>query len=297
DVYPVFVDLEISTQADGAQSSPVPVPFPEDPYEAIRQAYLVGKTLKGSGTSGVRSTSSDSNAPLSSDHPLINTTPTLVPILCRTARMAVRVLPEMSPGLSVGIAEVAAMSDLAFRKSKKDEEVEEILDSDSKSEDAEDEGPTVKDEDPTTGDEGLAARDEGPGVGVESRSLDDESRGLDDEGHSVKTDGFGLREEEAAPDAPSAQTPPSPEWSSGSFPIFLAPSIVPSPIPSPMISLTVPSPIASHVATSTATILVDEDQFIERPVLALETWTGHRFAARAAVDERKCYCVGAGEGP
>ncbi|GJT43584.1 hypothetical protein Tco_0952299 [Tanacetum coccineum] len=38
---PVFVDPEISTQADGAQSPRVPVPFPEDPYEAIRQAYLV----------------------------------------------------------------------------------------------------------------------------------------------------------------------------------------------------------------------------------------------------------------
>ncbi|GKF65047.1 hypothetical protein Tco_0188495, partial [Tanacetum coccineum] len=32
---PVFVDLEISTQADEAQSSRVPVPLPEDPYEAI----------------------------------------------------------------------------------------------------------------------------------------------------------------------------------------------------------------------------------------------------------------------
>ncbi|GJS34241.1 hypothetical protein Tco_0532623 [Tanacetum coccineum] len=38
----VFVDPEISTQADGAQSPRVPVSFPEDPYEAIRQTYLVG---------------------------------------------------------------------------------------------------------------------------------------------------------------------------------------------------------------------------------------------------------------
>ncbi|GKE04342.1 hypothetical protein Tco_1396360, partial [Tanacetum coccineum] len=38
---PVFVDPEIFTQADGAQSSRVPVPLPEDPYEVIRQAYLV----------------------------------------------------------------------------------------------------------------------------------------------------------------------------------------------------------------------------------------------------------------
>nr|GEW93221.1 hypothetical protein [Tanacetum cinerariifolium] len=65
------------------------------------------------------------------------------------------------------------------------------------------------------------------------------------------------------PPAPPAQTPSSPEWSSGSFPISPTPFIVPSPIPSPMISLTVPSPIASPVATSTATILVDEDQLIE----------------------------------
>ncbi|GJU53055.1 hypothetical protein Tco_1226769 [Tanacetum coccineum] len=32
---------ESVNQADGAQSSRVPVPLPEDPYEAIRQAYLV----------------------------------------------------------------------------------------------------------------------------------------------------------------------------------------------------------------------------------------------------------------
>ncbi|GKG13776.1 hypothetical protein Tco_0350736, partial [Tanacetum coccineum] len=79
---------------------------------------------------------------------------------------------------------------------KKDEEIEESLDSDSVSKDAEDEGPTVEDEDPATRDEGLAAGDEGPGMGVESRSSDDESRGLDDEGHSIESDGLGLGEKE-----------------------------------------------------------------------------------------------------
>ncbi|GJS05056.1 hypothetical protein Tco_0321564 [Tanacetum coccineum] len=39
---PVFVDPESSTQADEAQSSRVQVPLSEDPYEAIRHAYLVG---------------------------------------------------------------------------------------------------------------------------------------------------------------------------------------------------------------------------------------------------------------
>ncbi|GJR16014.1 hypothetical protein Tco_0798666 [Tanacetum coccineum] len=47
------------------------------------------------------------------------------------------------------------------------------------------------------------------------------------------------------PPAPPVKTPPSPEWSSGSLPVSLAPSIVPLPISSPMIPLIVPSPVAS----------------------------------------------------
>ncbi|GJY68776.1 hypothetical protein Tco_0471758 [Tanacetum coccineum] len=103
----VFVDPESSTQADGAQSSRLPVPFLEDPYEAIRQAYLVGtdteskpfedlrtespesphivvspvghvEESENSETSGVGSTSSDSTTPLSPDHPLTHDTPVLV---------------------------------------------------------------------------------------------------------------------------------------------------------------------------------------------------------------------------
>ncbi|GJT33504.1 hypothetical protein Tco_0923923 [Tanacetum coccineum] len=42
----VFVDPEISTQADEAQSSRVLIPFPKDPYEAIRQACLVETDTK-----------------------------------------------------------------------------------------------------------------------------------------------------------------------------------------------------------------------------------------------------------
>nr|GEZ38685.1 hypothetical protein [Tanacetum cinerariifolium] len=435
---PVFVDPESSTEADGAQNSRVPIPLPEDAYEAIRKAYLVGTDTEsepfkgeartpesphivalptchvegseGSGMFGARSTSSDPTAPLSPNHPLTHTTPILVLILRRTARMAVRVWPAMSPGLSPGIAKVEGMSDSAFCKrfrssyhsspsltlpvwkryrgtselilgtdNEEDEEVEESLDFDSKSEGAEDEGPTAEDEDPATGDEGLAEGVEEPGVNDESyvlddksHSMDDESRGLDDEGHSVESDGFGLGEEEAVPKgqqraapvvgiavsaplglgygalrhrelvldgdhvystfeigqgsssapeperservsafrqptltiwtypedsmvyidvhvypppAPPVQTPPLPEWTSGLLPISPSPSVVPSPVSSPMILLTVPLPIASPMATSAATILVDEDQFIEkrtavtfgalwRHVLALEAWAG-----------------------
>nr|GEV21041.1 hypothetical protein [Tanacetum cinerariifolium] len=108
----VFVDPKSSTQANGAQSSRLPVPLPKDPYEAIRQAYLVGTDTKsepyegeartsesphivapptchveeseGSGTSDARCTSSDSTAPLSPDHPLTHTTPVLVLTICRS---------------------------------------------------------------------------------------------------------------------------------------------------------------------------------------------------------------------
>ncbi|GJS22605.1 hypothetical protein Tco_0451237 [Tanacetum coccineum] len=51
--------------------------------------------------------------------------------------------------------------------------------------------------------------------------------------------------------APPAQTPPSPEWPSGSLPISPTPSIVPLPMSSPMIPLTVPSPIATPATAET----------------------------------------------
>nr|GEZ80303.1 hypothetical protein [Tanacetum cinerariifolium] len=392
---PVFADLESSTQANGAQSSRVPAPLPEDPYEAIRQAYLVGtdtetepfedpdsktpesphivapptchvKESEGSGTSGVRSTTSDSTTPLSPDYPLTHTTPVLVPILRRTTHMVVCVLPVMSPGLSVVIAEMAAMPDSTFHKRFRSsydslpsptlpvrkryrgtyelilgtdrEEIDESLDFDSKSKDAEDEGPTAEDEDPAVRDKGLAAGVEGPDVDDESYGLDDESygldyeshgvddeiRGLDNEGCGIKSDGLSLGEEEVVPEGqqqaapvvrttvstplglgygalrrrelaleedriytPLVQTPPSPDWTPGSFPISPSLPVVPSPVSSPMISLIVPSPIPSPMPTSTSSIPVDEDQFIEeheqertavtfralwRPALTLEAW-------------------------
>nr|GEU65224.1 hypothetical protein [Tanacetum cinerariifolium] len=147
-------------------SSRVPVPLPEDPYEAIRYAYLVRTDTEYDPFEG------EARTP---ESPHIVAPPT-----CHvkesegsgtTARMAVRVPPVMSRGLSVGMAEVAAMSDSVFhtrfrssydsspsptlpvRKryrgkselilgtdSEEDEEVEESSDSDTESEDVEDEG-------------------------------------------------------------------------------------------------------------------------------------------------------------
>ncbi|GKB97448.1 hypothetical protein Tco_0983585 [Tanacetum coccineum] len=310
----VFVDLEISTQANGAQSSRVPVPLPEDPYKAIRHAYLVGtdtesehieapesphtvasptslpdsipptchvEDSEGSDISGARSISSDSTAPLSLDHPLTHTTPTLVPVLRKTACMVVRVPPAISPGLSTSIAEVEAMSNLAFRDDEEeDKEMEKSLDSDSVSEDAEDKGLTAEDEDPTAGDEGLAAGDEGLDIGVESLNLG-RDEAIPEGQHRASSVAETVVESERPeivsalrqptlttwmdpedgivyidvpaypPPAPPAQTPPSPEWSSGSLPISPTPSIVPPPISSPMISLTAPSLIASPAMVET----------------------------------------------
>ncbi|GJX04453.1 hypothetical protein Tco_0190369 [Tanacetum coccineum] len=217
---PVFINPESSTHADGARSFRVPVPLPEDPYEAIRQAYLDGTDTE----------SEPFEDPIDTE--------TLEP-----PSMAVRAPPAMSSSLSTSMAEVAAMSESAFRKrfrssyesspsvsspdlplrkryrgtselvedseedDEEDEEIEESMDSDSVSKDAEDEGPTVEDEDHAAEDEGLTAGVEGPGMHDEGYGLDDESHGMDDESHGVddegrsyvfESDGLSLEEEEEA---------------------------------------------------------------------------------------------------
>ncbi|GKF92403.1 hypothetical protein Tco_0279122 [Tanacetum coccineum] len=84
--------------------------------------------------------------------------------------MAVRVPPEMSPGLSASMAEVAAMSESAFRKrfrpSYESSPSSSPPELPSRKRYREDDGLTAKDEDSAAGDKGLAAGDEGPGMGV-----------------------------------------------------------------------------------------------------------------------------------
>nr|GEU64868.1 hypothetical protein [Tanacetum cinerariifolium] len=254
-----------------------------DPYEAIRQTYLVGmdtefepyegeaetpksphtvapptccvEESKGNGTSGARSTSSNSIAPLSPDHPLTHTTHVLVLSLRRTTRLAVHVSPVMSHGLSVSDSKFHKRFKSSYdslpsptflvRKryegtfkiildtdsegdelgEEEDEEVEEILDLDSKSDDVEDEFPTVEDEDLVTEDKGHTAGD------LVWKVLDL---------HLCPRDQRGCQHL-----VPLAQTPPSPKWSSALLHVSAAPSIVPLPILSPMISLFVPSPVAT----------------------------------------------------
>ncbi|GJS67484.1 hypothetical protein Tco_0682048 [Tanacetum coccineum] len=140
----------------------------------------------------------------------------LVPILCRTARMAVHVPPEMSSSLSPSMAKMAAVSDSAFRKRfrpsyeslpslsppdlplrKHYGDTSELVEDDEE-EDDEEEDEEIEESLDSDRDKGLAVGDEGPNMGVESHGLDDESRGLNDEDHSVESDGLGLREEEEA---------------------------------------------------------------------------------------------------
>nr|GEY85195.1 hypothetical protein [Tanacetum cinerariifolium] len=303
----VFADPESYTQADGAQSSRVPVPLPEDPYEAIRQAYLVGTDTEGFWYIRCEIHVIGFTVSLSPDHPLTHTTPVLVPILRRTTRMAVRVPPMMSPGLFTSIAEVAAMSDLAFcrrfrssydsspsssllvRKryrgtsklilgtdSEEDEEVDETSDSDSESEDAEDEGLTPEDEDPTAGDEGLVAGVEGPsmddesyglddesyGLNDEQHGVDDESRSIDDEGRGLESDGLGSSEEDNVPEGQQRAVLIIGTTGSGSVPEPGRSERV-SAFKQPILITWTDPEDASPMATSTATIPVDEDQFIE----------------------------------
>ncbi|GKD06049.1 hypothetical protein Tco_1181023, partial [Tanacetum coccineum] len=228
---PLFVDPESFTQADGAQSSRVPVPLLEDPYEAIRQAYLDGTDTESEPFEDPIDTET-LESPLAIAPPISlseSTPPVLIPILRRSARMVVRVPHAMSSGLSVSMAEVAAMSGSAlcerFQSSYKsspsvsppglpsrkhyrgmselvedseedddeeDEEIEESMDSNSVSEDVEDKGPTTEDEDPAAEDEGLTAGVEGPGMHDEGYGLDDERHSRDDESRGIDDEGHSV---------------------------------------------------------------------------------------------------------
>ncbi|GJX29749.1 hypothetical protein Tco_0237828 [Tanacetum coccineum] len=217
---PAYVDSKTITQADEAQSFRVLVPLRDDTYVAVRQAQLVDTNTKSdleeapseaeesqplgsrvplmseefeasepSGTKTISShssVSSDSTAPLSPDHTLTHVSPTPTPIRvsfhCSTASMVVRTQPTLSPGMSVRIAEAAALSPSSYHT---DSDVDELGDEDTE-EDEEDESLDANDE-------RERSDDEGHGLGDEDHGLDDESQGLEDEG-------LGLEKEEAVPE-------------------------------------------------------------------------------------------------
>nr|GFA62711.1 hypothetical protein [Tanacetum cinerariifolium] len=147
-------DSDIISQTVGAQSSRVSTPLPDDPYVAVRHAHLVDTDTESepkeapseieewqplvsrvpltdeefevSEPSDTRitllhfSALSDSTAPLSPNHSLTQTSPTLTPTQVsfhrKTARMAVRTQPTLSPSMSARIMEAVALPSSSFRK-------------------------------------------------------------------------------------------------------------------------------------------------------------------------------------
>ncbi|GJT18891.1 putative reverse transcriptase domain-containing protein [Tanacetum coccineum] len=218
----------------------------KDPYEAIRKAYVDGTDTESKPFEDPIVTET-LESPFAIAPPISlseSTSPVLIPILRRTARMVVRVPHAMSSGPFASMADVAAMSesalckrfwssyksspsvsppDLLSRKryrgtselvedSEEDEEIEESMDSDSVSENAEDEGPTTEDDYPVTEDEGLTAGVEGPGMHNEGYGLDDERHGKDDEIRGIDEEGhsdFGSAPESKRLDGVSAFRQPS----------------------------------------------------------------------------------------
>nr|GEZ78129.1 hypothetical protein [Tanacetum cinerariifolium] len=251
----------------------------------------MSEAFEASEQSGIRTVSSyslvssDSTTPLSPDHPLTYVSPTPTPARVLFHRRTARMVRYRSSYETPSSSSLILPTQKRYRGTSK-----LILDTDSK-------GDELREEDIEEGleDESSDADDEREGQG-----LDDEGQGLDDE-DTATSEPLDLGYEAARccalestkEIAPSTyETSPSPEWSSGSLPI--SPS---SPV--------VPSPITLPVATPTATILVDEDQFLEaggeiisqrftfkslereqkratvafgalwRLVLALEAWAGH----------------------
>ncbi|GKC90667.1 hypothetical protein Tco_1151316 [Tanacetum coccineum] len=348
---PVFVDPESSTHADEAQSSRVPMPLPEDPYEAIRQAYLDGTDTESEPFKDPIDTETpESLLAIAPPIPLSESTPpVLVLILRRTAHMVGHVPHEMSSGLSAGMAEMEAMSESAFRKrfrsscesslsvsppdlpSRKSYcGTSELVEDNEEDDDEEDEEIKEKDENPATEDEGLTARVEDPGMDDEDYGLDDEICGIDDEGYSVESDGLGLEEEEEEavpggqqqatpvvrttvlptlttwtdpedgmiyidipdypPPTPPVQTPPSPEWTSGSLPISPSHSDISSLISSPMVPLTVLYPVATPATAETEGFLTELGAQVEMDIEELFTRSGRlgrRFSPRGQTDAQR----------
>ncbi|GJW96970.1 hypothetical protein Tco_0178778 [Tanacetum coccineum] len=205
-----------------------------------------------------------------------STPPVLVPVLGRTARMAMRVSHAMSSGLSASMAEVAAMSESALRKrfrsscesspsmsppdlplrkryrgtfelvedsEEDDEEIEESMDSNSVS--------------------GGAKRMEGESVPRgQFRQLFDcgvlrPIRLPHNLPHGLPEDGMIYIDiHDYPPPAPPLQHTFT-QYTSSLLPISPSHSDVPSSISSPMIPLTVPSPVATPTAVETKGFLTE----------------------------------------
>ncbi|GJZ47447.1 hypothetical protein Tco_0601279 [Tanacetum coccineum] len=209
---PVFVDPESSTQADGAQSSRVPVPLPEDPYKAIRQAYIDGMDTESEPFEDPIDTETP-ESPLAIAPPIPlseSTPPVLVPILRRDARLLAVAAFHMQcyrPLWRI-CRKVGSFDESAFRKrfrsfyesspsvsppdlplrkhyrgtfelvEDSDEDGDEEDEKIEESMDFDSVGEDAEDEGPTAKDGDPATEDEGLTAGVEGLGMDDEGYGL-----------------------------------------------------------------------------------------------------------------------
>nr|GEY70381.1 hypothetical protein [Tanacetum cinerariifolium] len=164
--------------------------------------------------------------------------------------MAVRTQQALSPGMSARIAKATALSLSFFRKSERDE----LGEGDTK-EDKEDE----------------SSDDKGHGLGVYYHGLDDGSQGLEDEGLGLEeVEVVSEGQQQAVLVVETAASEPSglgygalrrrdlaveDDHVPSTFEVSQSSSFTIIPV--------VSSPIALPVATPTATISVDEDQFIK----------------------------------
>ncbi|GJX88686.1 hypothetical protein Tco_0340700 [Tanacetum coccineum] len=157
------------------------------------------------------STSSDSTAPLSPDHPLTYVSPTPTPTRAsfyhKTARMTMRVQPAMFLNHSDRVTEAMTLSDSAFRKRYRSSyetpsssssltlpvqkryrgTSELILDTDSKGDELgdEDTGEDVEDESQGLDDKRQGLDNEGQGLDVKGKGLEDEGPGIEEEGEAI----------------------------------------------------------------------------------------------------------------
>ncbi|GJS60850.1 hypothetical protein Tco_0655634 [Tanacetum coccineum] len=173
----------------------------------------------------------------------------------------------MSSSLSGSIAEVAAMSDLAFRKrfrsSYESSPSSSPPDLPSRKRYREDEGPAAGDEGPNAWDEGLAAGDEGSGMRVESLSFGEDEDVFKGQSSGTRLwrqpSGFWIVPDLRGPreSSPPVQTPHLLKWSAGSLPVSPGTFYVSLPISSPIIPLTVPSLVASPATAETEGFLTE----------------------------------------
>nr|GEY41543.1 hypothetical protein [Tanacetum cinerariifolium] len=220
-------------------------------------------------TTSHSSASSDSTTPLSRDHPLTQASPTPTPTRVlfhrRTARMAMRTQPTLSPGMSARIAKEAALSLSSFHKRYR-----------SSYETSSSSPPSLPIRKRYRGASKLVEdiKDESSDLGIDRDSSKGEGHSSKGEGHGSKEEGPGsedegpsiVKKEEAKPEGEgsmpntfevgqSSRSIPEHEGERGYLHLDIPPLLQGFTI-----TRVVPSPIDSPVTTLASTKSVDKDQ-------------------------------------